>query len=108
MGNGGVAAVCAAVREAVQSMGWTLQAFDGHGHVADRAAALRQALALGSAGIILGGFDPTEQPDHVAAAVARGIPVVGWHAGTRPGPAPSVGMFTNVSTHPLDVATLAA
>jgi ribose transport system substrate-binding protein len=37
-----------------------------------------------------------------------GIPVVGWHAGTRPGPDRAAGLFTNVSTDPASVARLAA
>ena len=41
-------------------------------------------------------------------ATEIGVPVVGWHAGATPGPMPQAGVFTNVTTDPLEVAWLAA
>ena len=34
--------------------------------------------------------------------------MVGWHSAVRPGPDPSAGLFTNVTTNPAEVALLAA
>jgi ribose transport system substrate-binding protein len=69
---------------------------------------LREALRLKPAGIVLGGFDATAQTLALRQAGALGIPVVGWHAGTRAGPDRHAGLFTNVSTDPAAVARLAA
>src|SRR5581483_7926791 len=75
---------------------------------AGRAAAMRDALGLSPRGIILGGSVATAQRAAVAQAVARHIPIVGWHAGTLAGSDPAIGLFANVTTDPLAVARLAA
>jgi ribose transport system substrate-binding protein len=59
-------------------------------------------------GIVLGGFDAAAQRFALRRAQALGVPVVGWHAGTRPGPDRRARLFTNVSTDPGAVARLAA
>jgi ribose transport system substrate-binding protein len=106
--NGGIAGVARGVEEAARAIGWPLEILDGRASPAGRRRAMRAALALRPGGIILGGFDSAEQRAAIRAARARGIPVVGWHAGDRPGPDPRTGLFTNVTTSPAAVARLAA
>jgi ribose transport system substrate-binding protein len=106
--NGGIAGAALGVQQAAAVIGWQLQILDGQGSTAGQARALRAALRLKPAGIVLGGFDATVQALGLRRAGALGIPVVGWHAGTRPGPDRRAGLFTNVSTDPASVARLAA
>ncbi len=106
--NGGIIGVYQGVQQAVAAMGWTVALEDGGARADGRATALRAAIAARPIGIVIGGFDPSEQPSLIGEAVAQGIAVVGWHAGTVAGPDPSSPLFTNVSTRPSDVALLAA
>lgn len=106
LSNGGINAVDAGVKEAAGVIGWKVNSYDGKGTVQGRTDALNQAIASGSAAIVVGGFDPTEQAANISRATKAGIPVIGWNAGAAPGP--GNGMFTNVSTNPLDVAKVAA
>jgi ribose transport system substrate-binding protein len=106
--NGGIAGAAVCVREAVGAIGWQLQILDGQGTTAGQSRALRSALRLKPAGIVLGGFDATAQALALRQARTLRIPAVGWHAGTRPGPDRRAGLFTNVSTDPASVARLAA
>jgi ribose transport system substrate-binding protein len=106
--NGGIAGAALGVQQAARAIGWQLQILDGHGTTEGQARVLRAALRLKPAGIVLGGFDAAAQTLALRRARALGIPVVGWHAGTRTGPDPHAGLFTNVSTDPASVARLAA
>jgi ribose transport system substrate-binding protein len=106
--NGGIAGAALGVQQATRAIGWQLQILDGQGTTAGQTRALRAALGLNPIGIVLGGFDATAQRLALRRARALGVPVVGWHAGTRPGPDPGAGLFTNVSTEPASVARLAA
>jgi ribose transport system substrate-binding protein len=106
--NGGIAGAAHGVQMAARAIGWRLQILDGQGTTARQARALRAALRLKPTGIVLGGFDANAQRLALRQAGAVGIPVVGWHAGTRPGPDRRAGLFTNVSTDPGAVARLAA
>jgi ribose transport system substrate-binding protein len=106
--NGGIAGAARGVQQAARTIGWQLQILDGHGTTAGQARVLRAALRLKPTGIVLGGFDAAAQGLALRRARALGIPAVGWHAGTRPGPDRKAGLFTNVSTDPASVARLAA
>jgi ribose transport system substrate-binding protein len=106
--NGGIAGVATGVAQAAHAIGWPLRVLDGQASVSGRTAAMQQALAMHPSGIILGGFDATEQRAALVLAAQRHIPVVGWHAGPKPGPEPAAALFTNVTTDPLAVARLAA
>lgn len=108
MSNGGITAVRDGVAEAVATIGWHLQVFDGGASPDTRAAQLAAAIAGGADGLVLGGFDASEQRDLLAQAAAAGIPVVGWHAGSIAGAGSGNGLFTNVTTDPVEVATVAA
>ena len=59
--NGGILGVSKGVEEAAKAIGWDVRVIDGQGTVSGRAAAMNQALALQPAGIVVGGFDTSEQ-----------------------------------------------
>ncbi len=106
--NGGILGVSQGVEEAGKAIGWTVRVIDGQGTVSGRTAALNQALALKPAGIVVGGFDTTEQKVAFEGAAKSGVPLVGWHSGEKPGPNVSAGLFANVTTVTDDVADVAA
>jgi len=106
--NGGHLGTSQGVQEAGKVIGWTVRVIDGQGSVSGRTAALNQALALKPAGIVVGGFDTSEQKVALEAATKAGIPLVGWHSGEQPGPNPAAGLFANVTTLPADVSETAA
>ena len=106
--NGGILGVSKGVEEAGKVIGWNVRVMDGQGSVSGRTAALNQALALKPAGIVVGGFDTTEQKVAFANAAKSGVPLVGWHSGEKPGPNPAAGLFTNVTTTADDVSEVAA
>lgn len=104
--NGGINTVSQGVTEAAAVIGWTVDVYDGKATAQGRTDAMNQAIASQPAAIVVGGFDATEQAASIKQATDSGIPVVGWHAGAANGP--GNGLFTNVSTDPLDVSQLAA
>ena len=106
--NGGIVGVAQGAREAVKAMGWTLRVFDGAGTQAGRAKAFADALAANPDGLILCGADALENKAELALFADKGIPVVGWHAGARPGPIDGTPVAMNVTTDPLEVARLTA
>jgi len=108
MKNGGIVGVSKGVEEAGKAIGWTVRVIDGQGTVSGRTAALNQALALKPAGIVVGGFDTTEQKVAFEGAAKAGVPLVGWHSGEKPGPNATAGLFANVTTVTDDVADVAA
>lgn len=108
MKNGGIVGVSKGVEEAGKAIGWTVRVIDGQGTVSGRTAALNQALAVKPAGIVVGGFDTTEQKAAFEGAAKSGVPLVGWHSGEKAGPNPVAGLFANVTTVADDVADVAA
>ena len=103
--NGGASGVGDGAQEAAKAIGWDFRILDGQGSVPARTSALTQAIALKPDGIILGTIDAAEQAPIVEQAIAAGIKVVGWHAGPGPGTIEAVpGVFTNITTDPLEVA----
>lgn len=106
--NGGINAVSQGVKEAAAKIGWKVTVIDGKASAQGRTEALNQALATKPAGIVLGGFDAKEQASVIKQAADLKIPVVGWHAGAAPGPDTANGLFTNVTTDPLEVSAIAA
>ena len=108
MKNGGIVGVSKGVEEAGKAIGWTVRVIDGQGSVSARTAALNQALALKPDGIVVGGFDTTEQKTAFGNAAKAGIPLVGWNAGPKPGPDAAAGLFANVTTTADDISEAAA
>lgn len=108
MKNGGIVGVSKGVEEAGKAIGWKVRVIDGQGSVSGRTAALNQALALKPDGIVVGGFDTTEQKVAFGNATKAGIPLVGWNAGPKPGPDPAAGLFANVTVTADDISEAAA
>jgi ribose transport system substrate-binding protein len=108
MKNGGVVGVSKGVEEAAAAIGWKVRVIDGQGSVSGRTAALNQALALNPSGIVVGGFDTTEQKAAFGSAAKSGVPLVGWHSGEKPGPNAAAGLYANVTTTADDVSEAAA
>lgn len=108
MKNGGIVGVSKGVEEAGKAIGWNVRVIDGQGSVSGRTAALNQALALKPTGIVVGGFDTTEQKVAFDNAAKAGVPLVGWHSGEKPGPNEKANLYANVTTVTDDVADVAA
>ena len=108
MQNGGVAGAAAGVEAAVKAIGWNFRTIDGQGTAAGMASATQQAVTLKADGIVIGGFDPATVKTAIDAAKAANIPVIGWHAAAVSGPAPELGLFTNVTTSRLDVSNMSS
>ncbi|MFZ4827190.1 MAG: substrate-binding domain-containing protein [Phototrophicaceae bacterium] len=106
--NDGVLTVSNGVQEAATVVGWDVMILDGLGTVEGRSSAFRRALHIMPDGIILGGFNATEQAEYLEEAARQGVPVVGWHAAAFPGALTTPPVFTNITTDPLEVATIAA
>src|SRR6185503_5390604 len=54
------------------------------------------------------GFDPASISVQVKQANDAGVPLVGWHALSDPGPSTSPKLFSNVTTRVADVALISA
>ncbi|SSB96255.1 ribose transport system substrate-binding protein [Pseudomonas sp. 43mfcvi1.1] len=106
--NGGIVGVAQGAREAANALGWTLKIFDGAGSSAGRAKAFADALAAKPDGLILCGSDALENNAALLLFANQEVPVVGWHAGVRPGPIDGTPVAMNVTTDPLEVARLTA
>ncbi|GAA3776567.1 substrate-binding domain-containing protein [Streptomyces phyllanthi] len=108
MTNPGVAGVAKGVQEAADIIGWRVRVINGEGTPFGIQAALAKAIALKPSGIVLGGFDPTTAPQQVRQANAAGIPLIGWHSVTAPGPEADPKLFSNITTDVEDVAQISA
>jgi len=106
--NPGVAGAAKGVKDAAAAIGWDVRVLDGQGDQSGIQAAFGQALALRPAGIVIGGFDPGSISAQVKQANGAGIPLVGWHALSDPGPSTSPKLFSNVTTKVSDVALISA
>jgi ribose transport system substrate-binding protein len=108
MTNPGVAGAAKGVQAAAAAIGWQVRVIDGQGDQAGIQAAFGQALALKPAGIVIGGFDPGSIKTQITQANKAGIPLVGWHALSDPGPSSDPKLFSNVTTKVDDVAKISA
>lgn len=106
--NGGILGVTTGVEEAASKIGWEVRVLDGAGSIQGRTAAIGQALALQPDGIIINGFDATEQQAALEGVTAAGIPMVSWHSGPKIGCDAPGGIFANVSTDAMQVSEVAA
>lgn len=106
LSDGGITGALVGVKQAAKVIGWKVKVFDGQATVAGHTNAMGQAIAIHPAAIILGGANATEQASTIKQAEQEGIPVVGWHSTSQPGP--GEGLKLNGSTDPLRVAQLAA
>ena len=104
--NGGVAGVYRSFERAARLVGWKVRGLDGHGDANELLRIAEQALREAPDGVVLGGFGADLLGGLPALFQQRAIPLVGWHAGDKPGP--SQWLFSNVTTDPLVVADMAA
>ncbi|MCU6434062.1 substrate-binding domain-containing protein [Undibacterium sp. Jales W-56] len=94
------------VKEAINGAGWEILYIDCRGRCNQGAAIVSQALDMSPNGIILAGVDAAGQAKGLAAAAHAKVPVVGWHASIKSGPAD--GLFTNITSNPKEAAQIAA
>ncbi|WP_082771618.1 MULTISPECIES: substrate-binding domain-containing protein [Burkholderiaceae] len=106
--NGGILGVAQGVREAARTMGWSLKIFDAGGTSAGRLKAFERAVASSPDGLILCGADAQDSNSQLARIASRGIPIVAWHAGSKPGPLADTPVAMNVTTDPVEVARVTA
>ncbi len=88
-------------------IGWEVTVIDGKGDAAGWTQAMTQAIALKPDVIIYSADAPTLK-DLNAQAAEQGIPVIGIHGAALPGPDPEIGLFTNITTDPRDIAAAMA
>jgi ribose transport system substrate-binding protein len=106
--NGGILGVAQGIQEAAKELKWTIKVFDAGGSVNGRSKAVSDALAARPNGLILVGADAKVMRPLLSPFVQQGIPIVGWHVGPRSGPVTDSPVEMNVSTDPLEVASITA
>jgi ribose transport system substrate-binding protein len=99
---------CRGVTEAADKLGWKPSVIDGQGTADGIRRALQQAIALQPNGIVLASVDAQSNVGLMKEAKAAGIKIVGIHSVANPGPAPEVGLFTNVTCEPKKQGALGA
>lgn len=104
--NGGVLGVAQGIREAARAIGWQVRVVDAGGTPAGRQRAVAEALATTPDGLVICGSDADELEPLLREASPRLPPIVGWHAGPRPGPIAGTSVAMNVSAHttPVEVS----
>ena len=83
------------MKDAASKIGWSLSVIDGRGSPTSWLAGFNQAIALKPDGIAILA-DAASLQDPIRAANKQGIPVVGYHAASNPGPQPDLGLFFNI------------
>ncbi|MEL0607025.1 substrate-binding domain-containing protein [Vibrio echinoideorum] len=106
--NGGVYGVGKGISEAISKISWHLRFIDGLGSEVRQGAAIRKAIGFEPDAIVLGGIDAVRHKTILKQAEDLGIVVIGWHATELVGGNPEIGLYTNITTDPLDVAEVAA
>ncbi len=104
--NSVVADLYKGTKEAAAVAGWEVLLIDCRGACYQGAPVINQAIAMRPDGIILAGVDATTQAKGFEKAIEKKIPVVGWHALSKPGPVE--GLFTDVGNNPKEAAQIAA
>lgn len=106
--NGGVYGVAKGISEAISNIDWQLRFIDSRGSETRQGAGLRIAISFKPDAIILGGIDALRHKDILIQAKKLGIIVVGWHAAELAGNNDELGLYTNITTDPIEVAEVAA
>jgi ribose transport system substrate-binding protein len=104
--NGGALGVGDGVKEACAALGWQFRLIDGQGTTNGQTDAINQAIALKPDGIVLGTIDAASQKTAIAAAVAQGIKIIGWHSAGTPGPWPDLNLITNIESDPVQTGAV--
>jgi ribose transport system substrate-binding protein len=90
------------VIDAATALGWNVVVLNGKGTVSGTLAAMQQALSMNPTAIVTSA-DASALQTPIKKAVADGIPIVGIHATAYPGPAPELGLFTNITSNPAEI-----
>lgn len=106
--NDGVYFVAQGISEAISHTNWNLSFVDGLGSEVRQGALLRKAISYLPDGIVLGGIDASRHQSVLSIAKELNIPVIGWHSVDVVGKERSLGLFSNITTDPSDVAEIAA
>ncbi len=106
--NGGILSVAEAVKEAANVIGWELIVLDARGNHDEKLATLAKIISIEPDGFILGGVDTYFYIDVLTRIASQGIPIVGWHAGPKPGKIEGTPVAFNVTSDPDMVAKIAA
>ena len=93
-------------KEAAALAGWEVLLIDCRGACYQGAPVINQAIGMKPDGIILAGVDASTQAKGLAKAQEKKIPVVGWHALSKPGPVD--GLFADIGNNPRDAGQIAA
>ncbi len=104
--NGGVQRVMQSFQAATRELGWSVETVDGQGDAIVLKRALNQFLEKKVDGIVFGGFEATDHSELIEDHKGVQTVLIGWHANAKPGP--SQYLFSNITTDPMVVATLAA
>lgn len=106
LSDAGTGGVLLGLKEAAKDSTWAILHIDCRGTCHNGAAVVKQAIDMNADGIVLAGVDALSQAKGIEVAKAKNIPVVGWHANTKPGPVS--GLFTNITSDPKEAAQIAA
>lgn len=90
------------IKEAAEKLGWRVTIIDGKGNPGTWLSGFNQALALNPDGIATQS-DARSLQGPIRIANERGIPVIGLHAASLPGPAPDLGLYLNIQEDPRDI-----
>jgi ribose transport system substrate-binding protein len=90
------------LKQAAAQCGWTVTNLDGHSSPADWVKNAQTAVSMKPDGIVTSHDAKTV---HAPFSMARkqGIPIVGLHGTSKPGPDPADYLFTNIVSNPLDI-----
>jgi ribose transport system substrate-binding protein len=90
------------MKEAADHLGWKVTVIDGKGSPGAWLAGFNQAIALKPDGIATES-DAKSLQGPIHEANQRGIPVIGLHAASLPGPQPDLGLFVNIQEDPREI-----
>jgi ribose transport system substrate-binding protein len=106
--NDGVYYLAQGVSEAIENTNWNLSFVDGSGSEVRQGALIRKAMSYLPDGIVLGGIDASRHQSTLKIAKELNIPIIGWHSVDAAGKEYELGLFSNITTDPADVAEIAA
>lgn len=90
------------MKQAAGHLGWKLTVIDGKGSPATWVSGFNQAIALKPDGIAIFA-DAKSLQGPIRTASEQGIPVVGLHAASLPGPQPDLHLFVNIQEDPRQI-----
>ena len=105
--NGGVNSVAKGFLEATYHVNWNIQFLDAHGSKIRQGTAIRKAINLKPDGIVLCGIDAYQHAEILKIAKELNISIIGWHAIDEAKADAEIGLFTNITTDPKEVAEIA-